>query len=148
MKLIHIVTLVVFVFALFFNGFNLTAGAITCAAWGWWLSLILGGLIFVIYSIIPLAGGVAGAAAGIQSNSLPGAIGGLLGGAALGGLIMIIPAAIAFAIIALGMLGYSSLETAATHNFEVKGELVKCCVLLGLSVLLSFLGSSSSSKKS
>jgi hypothetical protein len=150
MKLVHIIAIFVFVVALAFNSCNFTASAVTCAAWGWWLSWIIGGITLVIYSLVPLIASIGGAVTGAEVAKVPGAVIGFLGGMAGGMLLLIIPLFIVACTIGLGIFGYSALETAATHNFEVKGEVIKCCVLLGLSVLLSFFlsSSSSSSKKS
>lgn len=135
MRLAHIVAIMAFALALLFSGGNLANGVQTGAAWGFWVSLILGSITTLIMLVFMMIGMMGGGLAGHQEA---GVLGALLGSLGFGALIAISIFS-AIASVVLAVFGYDALKAWGASNFEDKNALIKACVLIGLSIILSFL---------
>jgi len=152
MKLAHFIAAIAFIISAFLCGNGYAQGVETGATWGFWCSIVSGGLFAIIGLIVSLVGLAGGAAAGaVGGNELGGTAGGVAGAlvGALGGVGFVLICFVWGAVpIILAIFGYSALKAWGVSDLQDQALLIKACVLLGISLFMTFFLSGGSKKSS
>ncbi len=147
----HIIAIVAFGIAFMLNkGDHATAVEIG-ANWGFWIMIILGGILATLHFIITVIAGITGAGGG---GSIGGDVGGNTGcliGAFIGGLagsgLALILAIFNIAQVGIGAYGYHQIRLWGSSNLTNEKALTNGAIFLGLSLLIMIINKTSSSAK-